>query len=268
MKKVISLVFVLALCLFLYACSGEDSITEAIPETKSNEISTTPTEIETAILETISDGNEIIDVNTLLGTWQLNSMVIGDSTFSFDELVDLGMAKEEEKDKLIFIFQQGGKVYNNVSGNIIDWSISDGIVTMGSAKCQYYNGLLRIPTDEYTFNMEKVSENQDIDIYIQNDIPDNDHSSDELIDGLRPEFKEAMDAYEAFYDEYCDFMEEYMKNPTDFQLLLKYSELLAKAEEMDRTFEEWDDTELNDAELKYYLEVSNRIMQRLLEAAQ
>lgn len=33
--------------------------------------------------------------------------------------------------------------------------------------------------------------------------------------GLRPEFKEAMDAYEDFYGEYCDFMVKYKENPSD-----------------------------------------------------
>ena len=265
MKKLISLVFALALCLFLYACSGEDSITEAIPEAKGNEVSTTPTEVAIAIPETSLDSNEIIDTDLLLGTWQLNSMVIGDSTFSFDELVDLGLVKEEERDRLIFVFQEVGKVYNGVNGNMIDWSISDGIVTIGSAKCQYYYGLLRVPNNEYIFNMEKISNNQNVDSTIQNKNPDNDQSADEPINGLRPEFKEAMDAYEAFYDEYCDFMLEYKENPTDMNLLFKYTEMLAKLNEMDAAFKSWDQAEMTNEELKYYLDVNNRVMQKLLD---
>ncbi len=30
-----------------------------------------------------------------------------------------------------------------------------------------------------------------------------------LVNGMRPKFKEAMDSYEAFYDEYCTFMKKY-----------------------------------------------------------
>ena len=41
----------------------------------------------------------------------------------------------------------------------------------------------------------------------------------ELIDGMRPEFKEAMDAYEAFYKEYCELLKKYTANPTDFSIL-------------------------------------------------
>lgn len=83
--------------------------------------------------------------------------------------------------------------------------------------------------------------------------------------GLRPEFKEAMDSYEAFYDEYCEFFQKYNKNPSDLTLLVKYGELLVNAEEMDKAFEEWDEDDLNKDELKYYLDVNNRVMQKMLD---
>ena len=92
-----------------------------------------------------------------------------------------------------------------------------------------------------------------------------EETAPELVDGMRPAFKEAMDSYEAFYNEYCDFMKEYSENPSDLTLLAKYSELMAKAVEVDEAFEKWDEGEMNDAELKYYLEVSNRVMQKLVE---
>lgn len=92
-------------------------------------------------------------------------------------------------------------------------------------------------------------------------------SNDELVDGMRPEFKEAMDAYEAFYDEYCAFMAEYKENPSDMTLLLKYSEMTTKVIEMDEAFTKWDDEDLNSEELKYYLEVNNRVMQKLIDVA-
>ena len=90
----------------------------------------------------------------------------------------------------------------------------------------------------------------------------------ELVDGMRPEFKEAMDSYEAFYNEYCDFMEKYSENPADLELLAQYSDMLSQLAEMDEKFEAWDSEELNAAELKYYLEVSARVTQKLYEAAQ
>ena len=85
-------------------------------------------------------------------------------------------------------------------------------------------------------------------------------------DTIRSEFKEAMDSYEAFYTEYCEFMKEYSENPTDLTLLAKYSDMLVKAEEMNEAFEEWDEDELNSEELKYYLDVNNRVMKMLVDA--
>lgn len=83
--------------------------------------------------------------------------------------------------------------------------------------------------------------------------------------GIRPEFKEAMDAYEAFYDEYCTFMEDYKKNPTDLSLLGKYAGMLAKVEEMDRKFNAWDESEMSNEELKYYLDVTTRIQKQMID---
>lgn len=86
-------------------------------------------------------------------------------------------------------------------------------------------------------------------------------------DGVRREFKEAMDSYEAFYTEYGAFMKEYSENPTDLTLLSKYSDMLIKAEEMNEAFEAWDEDELNNEELKYYLDVNNRVMKMLVDVA-
>ncbi len=83
--------------------------------------------------------------------------------------------------------------------------------------------------------------------------------------GIDPDFKAAMDAYEAFYDEYCDILQAYSKNPTDMTLLLEYGKLMAKAVEMDEAFEKWESEDLNSEELKYYLEVNTRVMQKMVD---
>ena len=82
---------------------------------------------------------------------------------------------------------------------------------------------------------------------------------------IRPEFKAAMDAYEEFYDEYCDLMAQYTKNPTDFSLLTKYGNMLSKMTEIDAAFEKWNDADMTTAEAAYYLEVNSRVLQKLAE---
>lgn len=88
-----------------------------------------------------------------------------------------------------------------------------------------------------------------------------------LVDGMRPEFKEALDSYEEFFDEYCKFMEKYAKNPTDLTLLADYAEFMTQYAEMMEKLEALDDGSMNDAETKYYIEVTTRITQNLNEVA-
>jgi len=96
--------------------------------------------------------------------------------------------------------------------------------------------------------------------------PEDDNSAEGLVDGMRPEFKEAMDSYEAFYDEYYDFIEKYTADPTDMSLLSEYSDMMTKALDMDEKFAKWDEEEMNNEELKYYIEVSSRVAQKAIDA--
>lgn len=102
--------------------------------------------------------------------------------------------------------------------------------------------------------------------------PENTASADEkeqeLVDGMRPEFKEAMDSYEAFYDKYCDFMKKYAENPSDLTMLAESADMMSKAADVSEKFDAWDEEEMNDTELKYYLEVNARVAQKLLEVSQ
>lgn len=82
---------------------------------------------------------------------------------------------------------------------------------------------------------------------------------------MRPEFKEAMDSYEAFYDEYCKFLADYSANPTDMTLIAEYADMVSQLAEMDKKFQAWDEDEMSTEELKYYLDVDNRVMQKLVD---
>ena len=85
--------------------------------------------------------------------------------------------------------------------------------------------------------------------------------------GIRPEFQQAMDSYEAFFDEYCAFMQKYAESDgSDLTLLADYASFMSQYSEMAADFEAWGEEELTDAETMYYLEVQTRINQKLLEA--
>ena len=78
--------------------------------------------------------------------------------------------------------------------------------------------------------------------------------------GIRPDVKAAIDSYEAFVDEYCEFMNSYDKN--DLSQLTSYLSLLAKEIEMEEQFDALEQ-DLNDQELLYYSEVSLRCSKKL-----
>lgn len=86
---------------------------------------------------------------------------------------------------------------------------------------------------------------------------------------MRAEFKEAMDSYEKFMNEYCDFMEKYIASGgTDLPLLQEYAEYMSKYNEVSASFKKWDSSDLNEAESEYYIEVQTRINERLVKIGQ
>ena len=89
----------------------------------------------------------------------------------------------------------------------------------------------------------------------------------ELVDGMRKDFKDAMDSYEAFMDEYVAFMKKYSDNPSDVGLLADYTKYMSKYADMVEKFDKWESEDLNDAELAYYIDVQARVSKKLLDVA-
>ena len=86
---------------------------------------------------------------------------------------------------------------------------------------------------------------------------------------IRPEVKEFLDAYEACMDEYVDFMQKYMNaDPTSMVSMMgDYYSILARYTEFAEKIDAFDESELTNAELAYYLDVTNRVCQKLLSVA-
>ncbi len=100
-----------------------------------------------------------------------------------------------------------------------------------------------------------------------------DNSSDETteseqsdIDGVDPELKAFLDSYEAFVDEYVVFMKKYQSDPTNaVAMLQEYSEIMAKYNDFAVKVEQYDSEEMSPADAKYYLEVTSRCSQKMLD---
>lgn len=84
---------------------------------------------------------------------------------------------------------------------------------------------------------------------------------------LSPDFKKTMDDYEAWFDHYCEVMKKYEENPSDLELLSEMTDLLTEETAMLDEMENMDQSEMNEAELAYYIEVTARIEKKLLEVA-
>lgn len=86
--------------------------------------------------------------------------------------------------------------------------------------------------------------------------------------GLRKEFKEAMDSYEAAMDEYITFMTKYKASKgTNPELISAYGEYMKKYIDATDAFNKWDGKEMNKEEAKYYVEVQTRVTQKLMNAS-
>lgn len=81
--------------------------------------------------------------------------------------------------------------------------------------------------------------------------------------GIRPDIKEAIDSYETFMNDYCDFMTKYSESDDVVSMMADYVDYMSKYADMAKKFDDLENDNLNDAELSYYLEVQTRITQKL-----
>lgn len=100
-------------------------------------------------------------------------------------------------------------------------------------------------------------------------VPDLETPTENLADGgIRPEFKEALDSYEAFIDEYIAFMERYANSDNAIGMLSDYLSYMEKYVETMEKLDALDEEELSTEETLYYIEVQARIVQKLADAGQ
>ena len=79
------------------------------------------------------------------------------------------------------------------------------------------------------------------------------------------DFKAAMDKYEAFIDEYVTFIKKYEEEGRPLSMLSEYTELMTQYTEFAETMAAYNGDNLSAADYAYYLEVMNRVNQKLLE---
>lgn len=243
MKKIISLIMALTITIILSACSSAEAT-----------------------------------YSKYLGTWNVVSLDAEGVSFTVDELRALG---EEEMADFTIVIKDGGKAYVTVDGDsdLLDWVETESGIKIGQGNCSYLDGVLTLENNGYKINFEKISDSQVIENQqqeehvVDSDIQLEDNKSTELIEendnleGIRPEFKEAMDSYEAFFDEYIAFMERYADADTTemLDLLSDYTKYMTEYAEAMESLSELEEQEMSVDEAIYYMEVTTRITEKLWE---
>ncbi len=202
---------------------------------------------------------KIINIAKLATFWQQNNIYVGETSIDdfnayADECSDQGFSVD---------YERGDKFYNakDENGNKLSLSYQGNNVMVIQ---------IRKP-DETEANESETEQESEHPSVTEEEIEPKEKSSDnaELIDGMRPEFKQAMDSYEEFMNEYCEFMEKYAESGgTDVGLLADYASYVSKYANMVEDFEAWDDGEMNTAETAYYVDVQTRISKKLLEVGE
>lgn len=105
------------------------------------------------------------------------------------------------------------------------------------------------------------SSNNDLSVSeIQNMIENGDYSL------VTPEFKETMDSYEAFYDDYIDFMQKCNSGEIDLlEMMDNYTKMLTDMEDWTSKIESIDEENLSPADSAYYTLVTLRVSKKLLD---
>ncbi|MBQ6390337.1 MAG: hypothetical protein IJH88_01785 [Eggerthellaceae bacterium] len=81
---------------------------------------------------------------------------------------------------------------------------------------------------------------------------------------VSPDLKEMLDSYEAFMDEYVEFMKTYQESDDTMGMLSKYSEYMQKYLDFAQKVEAVDTSNMSAADYAYYIEVTSRVSQKLL----
>ncbi len=95
--------------------------------------------------------------------------------------------------------------------------------------------------------------------------PEEEKSKDKDESEVSPEFKEMMDSYEAFFDEYVEFMKKYQNSNDVAGMMTEYAEYMTKYADYMKKLDDLDEDEMTVAEAAYYTEVNARIMKKLAE---
>ena len=191
-------------------------------------------------------------------------------TVDFNKSEDSYCAWDAEGNQLILEYEQDGKKVMSISVSLKKEIESEEVETMLETETE-----TEIETETET-DCENESADQgkskqegttEEDVTNSEEVAEKTENKEE--NGMDPDFKAAMDSYEAFMNEYIAFMVKYQESdPTDLQVLADYAEYMKKYAQVCSDFEKWEGKDLNLVETNYYIDVQTRVSKKLLEVNQ
>lgn len=178
-----------------------------------------------------------------------------------------------------------GEWYDELSEFYTSWydGKSDTYSALYDAKSNLYSDIYDVSSAFYSkeFDLDSVFEAVDdgkddakeadsddeqssVDAEKEDDLP-TESSSESDTSSVSADFKQMMDAYEEFFNEYIDFIKAYSEDPTSAELLARYGDMMSQYSDAMEGISEIDQDSLTGADLDYYLEVYGRITQKLSE---
>lgn len=215
--------------------------------------------------------------SALTGTWKIDHVEADGATFTLSELEAMG---EDELSRSVIVLKGGGKAYvsEGDDGFITDWSRSDGGIILNGKALTLTDGLLRLELRRNrVLVFKRVSDSQEI---MREEPTMSDEAATAALteapqtdgeplqngsDTVDPEFKRTMDSYEAFFDEYAEFMRTYDESDDPASLMTQYTDILTRYAEVTDGLYSIDESSLSAADAAYYAEVTARIYQKLAE---
>ncbi len=193
MKKILSIILALTLILALAACGTENNAQK----------------------------------DELYGTWQIVSVEADGSTFTLDEVEAMG---DDSLSNISIVIKEGGKacLMENGDGDIVDWSKTSDGIKIGVIDCKIVDGLITIEKNGNVLSFKKVSDDQTIKKTSENTQDKNNSTDAENDTETNVEWKQFLEEYEEWVDEYIEITKKYKDNPSDISILSDYTEMMTE----------------------------------------
>lgn len=194
----------------------------------------------------------------------------GNINFEHDDSISIDIGKTSESDYAEYVqtcidsgfnvdYKKSDKFYNadDSYGNHLSLSYKGNQIM--NINLQVANS--EAATDSDNTNTLDSSETTD------SNTSDIERSSDIDSSSVTSELKDFLDSYEAFADEYIAFMQKYNESDDTLSMLSDYNNMLSRYADFSQKIDSYNTDEMSAADAAYFLEVTSRIDQKLINAS-